>query len=283
VSDQVETGYAPVAGSKLYYERKGSGTPVVLIHSGFLDRRQWDPQFESYSSQFSVIRYDIRGHGRSPPGAIPYVDADDLRALFDHLGLAHAFVIGNSNGARTASGFAAGSPDRVRGLVLVGGLPGDLDPSQEEERRFADSLPQRDERILALAKADKVGEAVDVMLDAWAPAVDDSTRAYLRIIATDNFAALIALRTGQFQNRPPSYPVAEALRTGPIPIQLICGEQDHPALEMMMGRFAQQLPHGRFVRLVGADHTANLSDRVEFDRVVLDFLATTSTRGGTAA
>lgn len=278
MSDWIETGYVPVPGSKLYYERKGSGTPVVLIHSGFLDRRMWDPQFDSYSTDYSVVRYDIRGHGRSPPGEATYVDADDLRSLFDHLGLRDSFVVGVSNGARTACGFAAGAPERVRGLVLVGGGPGDLDPTAEEEARFLDSLPDRDQRILALAKEERVAEAVEAMLDAWAPAVDDATRAYLRMIATDNFAPMIALRTGKLPNRQPSYPVAEALRHSPIPTLLICGERDHPALEMMMGRFARQLPHARFIKLAGAGHTANLSARPEFDRVVLDFLAKTSSR-----
>ena len=121
VSDQVETGYVPVGGTRLYYERKGSGSPVVLIHSGFLDRRMWDPQFEGYSANYSVVRYDIRGHGRSAPGETTYVDADDVRSVFDHLGIADAFVVGISNGARTACGFAAGAPRLVRGLVLVGG------------------------------------------------------------------------------------------------------------------------------------------------------------------
>ncbi len=266
------SGYIPVPGGKLYYERKGFGTPVVLVHSGFLDRRQWDPQFDSYSAQNSVIRYDIRGHGRSPPVQSRYVDAEDILALFNHLGLNNAFVIGISNGARIESGLAAGAPDRVRGLILVGGVPGDLDPTPEEETRFADCLPDREEKILALAKEDRVGEAVDVMLGAWAPMVDVSTRAYLRTIAIDNFAAMIALLGGTLPSRLPAYPVAEGLREHAIPTLLICGEHDHPALEMMMGRFSCQLRQARFVKLAGADHTANLSARQDFDAAVQGFL-----------
>jgi 3-oxoadipate enol-lactonase len=281
VSDQVETGYVPVPGSKLYYERKGSGAPIVFIHSGFLDHRMWDPQFDTYAAKYSVIRYDIRGHGRSPAGETPYVDAEDVLALFNHLRLADAFVIGNSNGARIACGFAAGAPERVRGLILAGGLPGDLDPTADEQARFMDSLADRDDRILALATQGKSAEAVEAELDAWAPAVDDPTRAYLRTIASENLAPMVALRTGKLPNRQPSYPVAEALRHSPVPMLLICGEQDHPALEMMMGRFSRQVPHPHFVKLAAADHTANLSARPDFDRAVLDFLGRTGPRGPT--
>jgi 3-oxoadipate enol-lactonase len=279
VPDNVETGYVPVAGSKLYYERKGSGPAVVLIHSGFLDSRMWDPQFDSFSAKYSVIRYDIRGHGRSPGGSTPYVDAEDALALLDHLGVADAFVIGISNGARTACGLAAGAPDRVRGLVLAGGVPVDLDPTAEEEARFMDSLPERDEKILSLEKEGRIAEAVEVMLNAWAPDVVEPMRTYLQKIATDNIATMIALRTGKLPSRQPSYPVAEALRHSPIPMLLVCGEQDHPALEMMMGRFSRQLPHVQFIKLPEADHTANLSAGPAFDRLVLDFLAATPARG----
>jgi pimeloyl-ACP methyl ester carboxylesterase len=266
----------------LFYERKGSGPPVVFVHSGFLDRRMWDPQFDRYSRQYSVVRYDIRGHGRSPLSEMPYVDAEDLRVVFDHVGIADAFLVGNSNGARIACGFAAAAPERVRGLVLIGGGPGDLDLTAEEEARFLDTLPDREERILALAQENRIEEAVEVMLDAWAPQVDPTTRAYLRQIATDNFAPMVALQTGKLPNRMPTYPVAEALRHSPIPMQLICGEHDHPALEMLMGRFARQLPHAKFVKIPGADHTANLSAPVEFDRNVLDFFSRTSARDRTA-
>jgi pimeloyl-ACP methyl ester carboxylesterase len=278
VSDAPESGYAPVAGGRLFYERKGRGVPLVLIHSGFLDRRMWDPQFASYSSRYTVIRYDIRGHGRSSRVESTYVDADDLRALFDHLGLEDAFVIGDSNGARIACGFAAGAPERVRGLVLVGGGPADLDPTPEEEDRFMDTFADRDGKILELANAHRIDESVDLMLDAWAPAVDNQTRGYLREIATDNFAQMVAASSGKLPNRQPRYPVAETLRQSSIPMLLLCGDRDHPALHMMMGRFAQQVPTARFVEIRGADHTASLSARAEFDRIVLEFLAETPAR-----
>lgn len=280
MSDQVETGFVTVPGSQLYYERKGSGVPVVLLHSGFLDRRQWDPQFETYSGRYSVVRYDQRGHGRSPIGEVQYTDADDLRMLFDYLRLPSACVVGVSNGGRTACAFAAAAPERVRGLVVSGGVPGDLDPTAEEEARFVDSEGDRDGQILAFEKEGRIPDAVEIMLDAWAPAVDDATRARLRTIAVENAAPMIAELAGRQLHRQPPYPVAEALRHSPIPKLLICGQQDHPALEMMMGRFSRQLSHARFVKIPDADHTANLSARAEFDRVVLAFLDQTVSSPG---
>ena len=275
----IETGAVPVPGGSLYYERQGHGEPVVMVHSGFLDRRMWDPQFATYAERFTVVRYDIRGHGNSSKPATPYVDADDLLAVLDHLGLASSFVLGDSNGARIAAGLAAGAPQRVRGLVLVGGTPGDLDPTPEEESRFMDTFDERDGKILELASAGRVDDSVDAMLEAWAPAVSPATREYLRTIARENFDQMLAATLGKLPNRKPPFPVAERLRHGAVPMLLVCGAEDHPALAMMMGRFAHQVPHAKYVELPGADHTANLSATAAFDRLVLDFFDATPTRG----
>jgi pimeloyl-ACP methyl ester carboxylesterase len=278
VNETIETGWVPVPDGKLYYERQGRGAPVVLIHSGFLDRRMWDPQFASFPAQFATVRYDLRGHGNSTKPSTPYVDAEDLATVLDHLHLADAFLLGDSNGARVAAGLAAGAPDRVRGLVLVGGVPGDLDPTPEEESRFMDTFDERDGKVLELATAGRVDDAVEAMLDAWAPAVLPATREYLRTIARENFDQMTATILGTSPARKPPYPVAERLRHGVVPMLLLCGAQDHPSLSMMMGRFAHQLPHARYVEIAGADHTANLSATAEFDRLVSEFLQATPSR-----
>src|SRR5579871_5114953 len=176
MDDRPEEGFAPVPGGQLFYERRGEGPALVLVHSGFLDRRMWEPQFLRFSDEFSVVRYDVRGYGRSTPAGDGYSDAADLHALLDRLAIERSFLIGISNGARIACEFAAGWPDRLLGVVLVGGNPFDLDPTQEEEQRFLDSFPDRGQRILDRISEGRVEEAVDAMLEAWAPAVPAAER-----------------------------------------------------------------------------------------------------------
>ncbi|MEV1205839.1 alpha/beta fold hydrolase, partial [Microbispora rosea] len=60
----------------VWHEERGSGEPVVLLHSGVADSGMWDPQWEPLGERFRVIRLDFRGHGRTPCVAEgPYSDA----------------------------------------------------------------------------------------------------------------------------------------------------------------------------------------------------------------
>lgn len=103
-------GFAPVKGTRLFYEVAGSGEPLVLIHGGQLDSRMWDDQFETFARSFRVLRYDIRGFGGSPIPEAPYSNAEDLAALMDYLGMAQAHLVGLSLGGMVASDFAVARP-----------------------------------------------------------------------------------------------------------------------------------------------------------------------------
>src|SRR5262245_33847872 len=108
---QVMRGTAQVNGTALYYETKGRGFPVVLISSGgILDRRGWDQQFDIFSKHYRVIRYDVRGIGKSARPAEPFSHSEDLYALLNSLKIKHAHVVGLSVGAAIAIDFAIEHP-----------------------------------------------------------------------------------------------------------------------------------------------------------------------------
>src|SRR5207247_10431549 len=81
----VETGYAEVDGGSLYYETSGEGPALVLIHAGFLDSRMWDNQFQLFSENYKVIRYDVRVFGRSDVARTKFSDYANLLQLLDNL------------------------------------------------------------------------------------------------------------------------------------------------------------------------------------------------------
>jgi 3-oxoadipate enol-lactonase len=98
-----------------------SAPVVVLSHSLGMTLAMWEPQLQDLARDFRVVRYDVRGHGRSavPPG--PYDMADlggDLVALLDRIGAARAHLCGVSLGGMLSLWTAAHHPDRVASLVL---------------------------------------------------------------------------------------------------------------------------------------------------------------------
>jgi 3-oxoadipate enol-lactonase len=117
------SGYVDVNDTSLYYEMKGCGEPVVLVHGITLDARMWDRQFRFLSQHYKVIRYDTRGHGRSA-GIIPFSPYwlhEDLRGLLDALGIESAHLVGLSMGGQTVVDFAVTYAERVRSLVHADG------------------------------------------------------------------------------------------------------------------------------------------------------------------
>ena len=112
-------------GSHLFYESRGDGPPVVLIHGGNLDAGMWDADVSALATRFRVVTYDVRPYGRSGPVTDDYAWHGDLRVLLDHLKIERASLVGLSLGARVAVNFTLAHPARVDRLVLAGpGLDG---------------------------------------------------------------------------------------------------------------------------------------------------------------
>ena len=106
--------------TSLYYEAKGRGLPIVFISGGgILDRRGWDEQFEFFSKYYRVIRYDVRGIGKSARPQTQFSHSEDLYALLTLLKIQRAHVVGLSVGGAIAIDFAISHPAMVDHLVLA--------------------------------------------------------------------------------------------------------------------------------------------------------------------
>jgi pimeloyl-ACP methyl ester carboxylesterase len=115
----VVAGHVNIGGASLYYEMTGAGSPVVLLHGLGLDHRMWDEQIAPLAHAHTVVRYDLRGSGRSTAGSHRGNHADDLKALLDHLELRRVSLLGLSLGGGAAIDFAVAYPNAVHALILV--------------------------------------------------------------------------------------------------------------------------------------------------------------------
>ncbi|MEO6472114.1 MAG: alpha/beta hydrolase [Aeromicrobium sp.] len=98
--------------SRLAYERKGSGEPVVLIHGIGHRRQTWDPIFNRLAEKYDVIALDLAGFGESPayPMSVKYnMDSaiENLTENFAEWGIERPHVVGNSLGGAISLELAA--------------------------------------------------------------------------------------------------------------------------------------------------------------------------------
>jgi pimeloyl-ACP methyl ester carboxylesterase len=261
-------GFAPVAGTRLFYEVKGAGPAVVLIHGGQLDSRMWDDQFDALAKGFTVIRYDVRGYGGSFQPDRLYSDADDLAALLDYLEAQKVHVVGLSLGGRIAIDFALAHPKRVASLTLVGpGLAGYEPPKGEET----------DSRMWNLVRLAR-DEGPDKVTEAWlkdpfmAPAMEQvrlSTR--LRRMSREN--AHCWLRNPLLQ-RSPRPLAAKRLDEIKAPTLLVLGDRDVPQIKATIGTLEKGISGSKKVVIKGAGHMVNMERPDEFNQALLAFLGT---------
>ncbi|HEV7890326.1 MAG TPA: alpha/beta fold hydrolase [Pyrinomonadaceae bacterium] len=257
-----ESGFAEVNGARLYYEAMGEGPAVVLVHGGLVDSRLWDAQMKPLSKHFRVVRYDLRGFGRSAAATVSFSPLEDLRALLDFLKIEKASLVGLSLGGIIAADFALEHPERVERLVLVGaGLRGDKQPPPADAAKASEAINHGAEAFADATMARGLYKAVRPRTTAY-------TR--LRRMLLDNFAAPAARRSGSVEY--PEPPTAERLAQIKQPTLVVIGGEDAPNLKNIADTLASKIPNARKVTIPGSSHHPPVETPKEFNRVLLDYL-----------
>lgn len=117
-----KTGHVAVNGVRYYYEIRGAGEPLLLLHGGLGSIDMFGPILPMFTRTRQVIAVDLHGHGRTGLGArtISLLDmGDDLAGVLDQLGYRQVDVLGYSLGAGVAFRLAVQHPEKVRRLVLA--------------------------------------------------------------------------------------------------------------------------------------------------------------------
>jgi 3-oxoadipate enol-lactonase len=256
-------------GGSLWYEVGGDGPAVVLLHAGLWDARAWDRQIDPFTTRFRVLRYDLRGYGRSSrlmPGAV-YSNVRDAVAVMDDADIERAALVGNSMGGSIALDLALTFPERVAALVLAAPALGGLEPTAEEDAWFEEHLALAGEAL----EAGDLERARRLQIEGvWAPlGIDDPDGATILGLAMDNLHELTMDESGAEQLDPPA---AGRLHEIGVPTLILPADHDPPFLRRASEVIAAGVAGARVARIADVDHAIAIRATEAFNEIVLGFL-----------
>jgi 3-oxoadipate enol-lactonase len=224
----------------------------------------WRPQLDEFGTDFSLLAYDLRGHGGSdvPPGPYPLeLLADDLAALLDARGIARCHFIGLSLGGMIGQMAALRHPARFASLTLA-----DTTSRQPEGARAV-----WDER-LATVRAQGMAPLVAPTLERWfTPAFrtaqpDEVARigALIRSTPVDGYAGCAHAVV--------NIDLTARLHRIECPVQVIVGRDDAGTPPAMAQSIAEAIPGARLLVLEAAAHLSNIEQASAFNAALRAFL-----------
>lgn len=263
----------------LYFERRGRGPALMMLHGFTGSGRSLDAVAQSLARDFATIAPDLPGHGRSigAAGADSYTfDRSVARvvATLENAGHARAHWLGYSMGARLALGCAVHFPQRVRSLVLVGGRAGIANSDERLARRRSDE-----------ALADQLEtQGIEPFVDAWLSQPIFATQRRLGAefmagqrrerLANDARELAASLRGHGPGAQPPLFDQLERVE---VPVLLVVGTLDRPFVDHAR-ELARRLPDAEICEVAGAGHAVHLEQPLAFIEAVRDFLRRAASR-----
>lgn len=254
-----------VPDGEIYFESIGKGEPLILIHAGFSDRRDWKYQVGDFEKKFNTIVYDQRGFGNSSVLTKAFSPADDLKALMDHLKITKAVLVGHSLGGTIALDFALQYPERVSALVLLAsGLNGYLWSKEYLEwMNSIWSMPQPDEMTKQYLSASFYRVAMG----------DPNIKLEIETITNESFQKVLTWKTFDIQDvRWFFSDHLPRLKELNMPTLVVTGDKDSQDIKQIAHAFSDNLRNIKIAQVKNTDHLLNFENPSELNSLVLNFL-----------
>ena len=253
------------------WERHGSGPPVVLIHGFGLNRAMWQWQLPALTRHFSVLTYDLLGHGESaPPIGTPDLAmfSRQLLGLMDRCGIERAAVVGFSLGGMIARRVALDHPGRLSALAVLNS-PHDRTPAereavrkrvrQTEEQGPAANVEPALERWFTPAFRAEAPETI-TLIRAWIMRNDSAVYPQIYRVLAEGDAELV-----------------EGLERIACPTLVMTGSDDPGNTPAMARAMAGLIPGARLVILPGLRHMALAEQPAAVNALLCAFLRDATT------
>lgn len=197
--------YVSVGDVMLHYRTGGTGPHLIMLHGFTLSSEQWTEYFDDFGSDYTIVAFDLPGHGKSDrhAGAFSYERwADLILEALESLGIDSALGMGHSAGAITLLHMADKKPELFRAIMLVAGAP--VMSTTGRDILLQDSFEKADESLKAYYLNIHFG---------------DTTR--IKNIFSD--IRYMASQVPTFGQHPP---IMERLKRLTVPVYMIWGDGD---------------------------------------------------------
>jgi 3-oxoadipate enol-lactonase len=258
-------------GRKIAYRIEGplAAPPIMLAHGVALDLGLWDDLVATLATDYRVLRYDSRGHGRSSMGTVPFTLsdlADDAIALLDALAIPKVHFVGLSMGAMVGMDLVASHSERLLSASLC-------------NARAAATPAYRqswDDRIASVRKS-----GLDAVVDATV------SRWFTQQFRISNPNAIKRIMKMILATSPEGYCLsagalkdldyAERLHGGHVPLLFVAGAEDSGAPPSVVRALHEATPGSRHVELPGTGHISVIENPAGFRAAITTFINTVHT------
>ncbi|MEM9602060.1 MAG: alpha/beta fold hydrolase [Pseudomonadota bacterium] len=245
------------------YSVEGSGPPLVLIHGIGAARDAWRFVTPDLTAHFTVVRYDLRGHGSSPPAEPGFgleELVNDLVSVCDRAGFDAVHLAGHSLGGMIAPAFARRNPARVRSMSLL----------STAAFRTADDRA----KVAAVVKAmteQGIADVLPTLTNRWF--TDDFIAANPAVVER-RMAQVIGTDAATFLNVFHIYATTEMqpwIADIETPALVLTGEHDGGCPPRLNAQIADAMPNSSLVVLDGLKHAVQLEAPKRVAAAVRDF------------
>jgi 3-oxoadipate enol-lactonase len=252
-------------GANIAYRVSGEGELLIFCHALATRQELWERQRAALSRKFSIVSFDLRGHGESPPPVIGDYSlesqADDVAALMDHLNISSAALVGISVGGEVAQVAAARHPHRFERLILSSTA------CHTEPGRAAawESRIQAAERLgmsgIASATASRW------FSESFASSNPDVVEWCRQCVASTSLESYVGLaRVIRVMDLRPLLGIITC------PTLVLCGDQDRNTGPETAQMLAHLIPQSQMAIVEGSGHFPNIEAADYFNRAIEGFV-----------
>ena len=256
-----------VNGFDMNYRIDGpDGAPwLTFANSLVTSLEMWDEQTRALKDRYRVLRYDMRGHGKSDAPPAPYTLAQlasDLFGLWGSLGVDRSHLVGLSLGGMLGIQLAARRPEKFRCLVATDCR---ADANEAYQGVFVERIRVTREQGMAGMVEPTLARFFTPAFAAAHPDKIETFRRMIRDTAAEGHIGCCEALRGLAEG--PNLPKIT------VPTLYTGGEHDIGAPPDMMRAMAEATPGARYVMLEGAGHISNIEAPDRYLAAIEPFLA----------